>query len=287
MMSILCKTRPQFPVQKLPPVFNKRLFKAQAGIVLTDKILYILQRPLSQRRSTEELHTIKPVVSALKDIHKGLQFLKEALCFVVTYEKFDADVDIFKKNGEKCLSCYYILNGSVEARYAISNGVFSQGENSPKNPNDCDINYTHVAGEYLGLVSGDGPEFDYPPPDSIRTIEVSEFIRVDREQFHRAVKKVQNKYVREIENFIEEVLALKALPTDEKKKLVAMMARQVRTLFYTFVCYIHVLMSIFQAFLFSCRVYFPRRRNASLVVITDLITKSKQGVCSLLETKIK
>ncbi|XP_073252480.1 uncharacterized protein [Porites lutea] len=226
MMSILCKTQPQFPVQKLPPVFNKRLFKAQAGIVLTDKILYILQRPLSHRRSTEELHTIKPVVSALKDIHKGLQFLKEALCFVVTYEKFDADVDISKKNGEKCLSCYYILNGSVEARYAISNGVFSQGENSPKNPNDCDINYTHVAGEYLGLVSGDGPEFDYPPPDSIRTIEVSEFIRVDREQFHRAVKKVQNKYVREIENFIEEVLALKALPADEKKKLVAMMARQ-------------------------------------------------------------
>jgi len=256
MMSILCKTRPQFPVQKLPPVFNKRLFKAQAGIVITDKILYILQRPLSQRRSTEELHTIKPVVSALKDIHKGLQFLKEALCFVVTYEKFDADVDISKKNGEKCMSCYYILNGSVEARYAISNGVFSQGENSPKNPNDCDINYTHVAGEYLGLVSGDGPEFDYPPPDSIRTIEVSEFIRVDREQFHRAVKKVQNKYVREIENFIEEVLALKALPADEKKKLVAMMARQVRTLFYTFVCYIHVLMSVFQAFLFSCRVYF-------------------------------
>jgi len=191
-MPILCETRPQFSIRKLPPVFNKRLFKAQAGIVLTDKILGILQRPLTERRSTEELHTIKPVVSALKEIHKGLQFIKEALCHVVTYEKVDADEEISKKWGEKCLSCYYILNGSVEANYAINNGVFGHGQSALEKSKDCEITYTHVAGEYLGLVSGEGQEFDYPPPDNIRTIEVSEFLRVDREQFHRAVKRVQN-----------------------------------------------------------------------------------------------
>ena len=237
-MPILCETRPQFSIRKLPPVFNKRLFKAQAGIVLTDKILGILQRPLTERRSTEELHTIKPVVSALKEIHKGLQFIKEALCHVVTYEKVDADEEISKKWGEKCLSCYYILNGSVEANYAINNGVFGHGQRALEKSKDCEITYTHVAGEYLGLVSGEGQEFDYPPPDNIRTIEVSEFLRVDREQFHRAVKRVQNRFVQEIEDFIEEVAALKSLPPEEKHKLVALMARQVQKLFYCFVCYI-------------------------------------------------
>lgn len=230
-MPVLCESRPQFSIRKLPPVFNKRLFKAQAGIVLTDKTLDILQRPIAERRSTEELHKIKPVVSALKEIHKGLQFIKEALCHVVTYERVDADVEICKNRGENCLSCYYILSGSVEAKYAINNSVFGRAERALETSNDCEINYTHVAGEYLGLVSGDGKEFDYPPPDNIRTIEVSEFLRVDREQFHRAVKRVQNRYVQEIQGFIEEVAALKALPRDEKQKLVALMARQVRTFF--------------------------------------------------------
>lgn len=235
-MPVLCETRPQLPSHKLPPVFNKRLFKAQAGIVLTEKLLDILQRPLNERRTVEEVHTIKPVVSALKEIHKGLQFIKEALCYVVTYEKVDADVDVCKKRGESCLSCYYILSGSVEAKYAINNGVFSHSERSLGSSKDCDITYAHVAGEYLGLVSGDGQEFDYPPPDNIRTMEVSEFLRVDRDQFHRAVRRVQNRYVKEIEDFIEDVVAFKDLPPEEKNKLVALMARQVRKLFYGFIC---------------------------------------------------
>lgn len=223
-MPILCEKRPQFSVRKLPPVFNKRLFKAQAGIVLTDKILDILQRPSTAQRSTNELHAIKPVVSALKDIHKGLQFIKEALGHVVTYEKVEADVEICKKQEESCLSCYYILSGSVEVKYAINNDV--SGAHTTAKANDCEINYTHVAGEYLGLVSGDGREFDYPPPDNIRTMEVTEFLRVDRERFHSAIKRVQNRYVQEIRVFIEEVSALKALPKEEKNKLVALMARQ-------------------------------------------------------------
>lgn len=225
-MPVLCETRPQFSVRKLPPVFNKRLFKAQAGIVLTDKILDILQRPSITRRSANELHAIKPVVSALKDIHKGLQFIKEALGHVVTYQKVEADAEICKKQGESCLSCYYILSRSVEVKYAINNGL--SGAHTTENTNDCEINYTHVAGEYLGLVSGDGREFDYPPPDNIRTMEVTEFLRVDRERFHSAIKRVQNRYVQEIQMFIEEVAALKALPKEEKYKLVSLMARQVR-----------------------------------------------------------
>lgn len=233
-MPILRETRPQFSVRNLPPVFNKRLFKAQAGIVLTDKILEVLQRPSTVRRSANELHIIKPVVSALKDIHKGLQFIKEALCHVVTYEKVETDVEICKQRGESCLSCYYILSGSVEAKYTINNGVTEA--RAAEKSNDCEINYTHVAGEYLGLVSGDGREFDYPPPDNIRTMEVSEFLRVDRDQFHDAVKRVQNRYVQEIEMFIEEVAALKALPKEEKNKLVALMARQVWLLFCDIIC---------------------------------------------------
>lgn len=227
-MSILCETQSQLSRHKLPPVFNKRLYKAQAGIVLTDKILGILQRPIAVRRMSEELVAIKPVVAALKEIHKGLQFIKEALSFAMTYERVEADVEINKKVGEKCLSCYYILNGSVEAKYEINNGVFgSHNERSPvDNSKDCEISYTHVAGEYLGLVSGDGPEFDYPPPDKIKTIEVSEFLRVDREQFHKAVRQVQNRCIKEIEDFIEGVAAFRTLPREDKSRLVTLMARQ-------------------------------------------------------------
>lgn len=225
-MSILYETQPELLRRRLPPVFNKRLYKAQAGIVLTDKIIKILQKPKSERRTSEQLSIIKTVVAALKDIHKGLQFIKEALCRVVTYERVEGDVEISKNSEEKCLSCYYILNGSVEARYEINNGVFGSGL-PVDNPKDCEISYTHVAGEYLGLVSGDGQEFDYPAPDKIRTIETSEFLRVDREQFHRAVRQVQNRYVKEIEDFIEGVAFFKTLPQDDKAKLVNLMARQV------------------------------------------------------------
>ena len=217
-------------VREPPPVFNKRLFKARAGIVLTDEILQILQKSLADRRLPQQLHAIKPVVSALKDIHKGLQFIKEALGHVVTYEKVEADTEICKACGEKCLSCYYILTGSVQAMYEIS----------PLHPqeksNDCEINYTHVAGEYLGLVSGEGPELDYPPPDRIRTMEVSEFLRVDREKFHKAVKRVQNRYFREIKTFFGEVKPLKSLPIEEKKKLISLMARQVCVIFVYCIC---------------------------------------------------
>lgn len=217
-----------------PPLFNKRLFKAQAGIVITDKILRVLRKSTRERRTAEDVHTVKAVVSALKDIHRGLQYIKEALCYVVTYEKIESDVEIRKKPEEKCLSCYYILTGSVEGKYTITND-----QNGAVNRiRDCDISYTHVAGEFLGLVSGDGPQYDYPPPDSIRTTEVSEFLRIDREHFHQAVRRVQNQYVREIEAYVNEESFLKRLPIEEKTKLVRLMARQVRTIF---VCKVDIL----------------------------------------------
>lgn len=158
-MPTLRESGPNISVLNLPPVFNKRLFKAQAGIVLTDDTLEILRRRSTARRSAEELHVIKPVVAALKEIHKGLQFIKEALCHVVTYQKIEAGVEISKQQGESCLSCYYILSGSVEAKYDINNGSSGDPAAAEKSY-DCEITYTHVAGEYLGLVSGDGREFE-------------------------------------------------------------------------------------------------------------------------------
>lgn len=256
-MPTLRESGPNISVLNLPPVFNKRLFKAQAGIVLTDDTLEILQRRSTARRSAEELHVIKPVVAALKEIHKGLQFIKEALCHVVTYQKIEAGVEISKQKGESCLSCYYILSGSVEAKYDINNGSSGDPAAAEKSY-DCEITYTHVAGEYLGLVSGDGREFDLPPPDSIRSAEVTEFLRVDRDRFHSSVKRVQNRYVQEIEMFIEEVAALKALPSEEKRKLVGLMARQVSNdftnfgYFYIYFDYKFSFPQFFFAFEFIC-----------------------------------
>ena len=217
--------RAQFPsIREPPPLFNKRLFKAQAGIVITEKILRILKRPARERRTPDEIHDVKGVVTALKDIHRGLQFIKEALCEVVTYEKVDSDVEICQDAPGKCLPCFYILSGSVEAKYRITNDT-KEGKCPERG---CDIRYTHVSGEFLGLVSGDGSVYDYPPPDSIRTTEVCEFLIIDRELFHQTVKLVQKQYVREIEDFVNHGSFLSELPTEERKKLVPFIAKQVR-----------------------------------------------------------
>ncbi|XP_032219235.2 uncharacterized protein LOC5518697 isoform X2 [Nematostella vectensis] len=213
-----------------PPVFNKRLFKAQAGILLSEEILRILRRSPQEERSLSELSKLKAVVNGLKEIHKDLQYIKDALGYAINYEKVESGKTVTKQHSEKVLSCYYVLSGSVEAQYSIDYdeedirgkiaGKDAQGNSI------CEINYTHVAGDYMGLVSADGPQYDLPPPDSMRTIETCEFIRIDRETFHKSVKKVQNRYVQEIEMFLEESEILRKLPAEERAVLVPLMAKQ-------------------------------------------------------------
>lgn len=256
------------------PVFNKRVFKAQAGIVLTDEVLKILRQPYSRTRTNDDLHKLKSVVNGLKDIHKGFQFIKDALSIVVGYEKIEANVYAQRQPKEKGLSCYYILTGSIEAVYDINNSEdlsekiklyptknetssdsddeieydFSRlrriqkknktennedrADDDPNSNNDtqngsCLISYTHVAGDFLGLVSGDGPEYDLPPPKSIKTLEVCEFLRIDRRRFHEAVRVVHNQYVQEVEHFINSESILRHLPESERTKLVPLVAKQV------------------------------------------------------------
>lgn len=241
-MTVSFYSKPTINLHNSTPVFNKRIFRAQAGILLTEEILAILNRPLREGRSETELHKLKSVVNGLKDIHKGLQFIKDALCYVVGYEKVGPNVQVKKQSSEKDLSCYYILNGSIEATYVISNGdsderkekksIFSdslQGTDIDfKRSDGYEIKYTHIAGDYLGLVSGDGPEYDLPPPHSIRTNEVCEFLRIDRSKFHQAVRTIHSHHVQEIEHFINSGSILRDLPLEERQRLVSLMARQVK-----------------------------------------------------------
>ncbi|KAK3735054.1 hypothetical protein QZH41_001732 [Actinostola sp. cb2023] len=224
------------------PVFNKRVFKAQAGIVLTEDILKILNRPLKQERSQSELHKLKSVVNGLKEIHKGFQFVKDALSFVVGYERIEPHVKIKRQPTESGLSCYYILTGSIEAKYSLNNSDSDQerkgrktgidslrGKSKDSTSNqsdDCIITYTHIAGDYLGLVSGDGEEYDLPPPQSIKTLEICEFLRIDRNKFHQAVRAVHSQYVQEVEQFINSESILRYLPEKERERLVPLMAKQ-------------------------------------------------------------
>uniref|UniRef100_A0A6P8I3F5 Uncharacterized protein LOC116298696 n=1 Tax=Actinia tenebrosa TaxID=6105 RepID=A0A6P8I3F5_ACTTE len=238
-MAVSFYSKPPINLHNSTPVFNKRIFRAQAGIVLTDEILAILNRPLREGRSETELHKLRSVVNGLKDIHKGLQFIKDALCHVVGYEKVGPNVQVKKQSSETDLSCYYILNGSIEATYMISHGDSNgrkkkiSGFYSLQGTGiDCErrdgyeIKYTHIAGDYLGLVSGDGPEYDLPPPDSIRTTEVCEFLRIDRSKFHQAVRTIHSLHVQEIEHFINSGSILRDLPLEQRQRLVSLMARQ-------------------------------------------------------------
>jgi len=280
-MSVVFEARPFGKHNNPTPVFNKRVFKAQAGIVLTDEVLKILKQPYCQPRTRDDLHKLKSVVNGLKDIHKGFQFIKDALSIVVGYEKVEANVHVKRQLKEKRLSCYYILTGSIEAVYDINNtdefnekrtlfsskhdiksdsdfseekiqlvrlkrkqnkkenrdiysdeSCSSDASNSSSNSESqngrsCLISFTHVAGDFLGLVSGDGPEHDLPPPKSIKTLEVCEFLRIDRRRFHEAVRIVHNQYVQEVEHFINSESILRHLPESEREKLVPLMAKQV------------------------------------------------------------
>ena len=204
------------------PIFNKRLYKARAGITVSKKASDVLHRNANQPRSEADLRSIRSVVAGLKDIHKNLEFVKTALGHAVTYEKHDSDVRIEKKRNETQMSCYYVLFGSVEAFYTVRDSRAPFREIAERT-----ISYTNVAGDYVGLLSPDGPNFDLPPPECMNTMGSCEFLRIDRAVFHEKIQEAQTLFRDEIVRFLNGNALFEKITEEDRLKLVSQMVKQV------------------------------------------------------------
>lgn len=202
------------------PIFDKRLYKAQAGITISKEAKEVLLRNATKTRNDIDLHVIRSVVCGLKEIHKNFEFVKAALGCAVTYEEQESDTRVEKTEREVVLSCYYVLSGSVEATYKVKNGVVGEEE--------CTISCTHVAGDYIGLVSADGPRFDLPSPEYITTIEPCKFIGIDRQVFHDKIRQAKKQCQDEITRFLENNPIFEKITDEDRNKMISQMAKQVR-----------------------------------------------------------
>ncbi|XP_046850311.1 uncharacterized protein LOC124443822 isoform X3 [Xenia sp. Carnegie-2017] len=203
------------------PLFNKRLYKAQAGIAISKQASEILQRDPKKPRNKTELLIIRPIVSGLKEIHKNLEFVKTALSHAITFKKHESNITIEKESHETQMSCYYILFGSVESLYSVKN------ENTTNTNGEEElISYTNIAGDYIGLLSADGPNFDLPTPEFIATIGNCEFLRIDRAIFHEKIEEGQKQFRCEITRFLNENSLFREITEDDQQKLVGQMVKQ-------------------------------------------------------------
>ncbi|XP_033763742.1 LOW QUALITY PROTEIN: uncharacterized protein LOC117344960 [Pecten maximus] len=211
----------------LPPVFNKRLFATQGNVIITKEARRVMVRNtksveegVERTLTKSELLSMRTVVDGLKLIHKGQDYIKDALSHVVTMENYDAFEYVVKKPWEDKLSCYYIVHGAVEVTYDMSS-------TESRNVYQPNIIYSHGTGEYLGMVNAESRDEDISPPATVYTKERSEVLRIDRELFHTIVEKttqVLNNEIRTYFNHGESVF--RDMPNSSKEKIFPLIEKQ-------------------------------------------------------------
>jgi len=205
--------------KNVPPVFNKRLFVTSGNVVITKEARRIMLRNSRYRNdedpvlSKSDLRAMKSVVEGLKLIHKDQGHIKDALSHCVTLETYEAFQYVVKKQWEDVLSCYYIVHGAVEVTYDMR-------ETASRSVYQPNIIYSHGTGEYLGIVSSEDKTEDIVPPATVYTKELSEFLRIDREKFHRICERFTSVLLTEIRRYVfRKSTVLSKVPPDVKEKV--------------------------------------------------------------------
>ncbi|XP_060578079.1 uncharacterized protein LOC132735176 isoform X3 [Ruditapes philippinarum] len=209
------------------PVFNKRLFASQGAVIITQEARRLMainaaaneKCDLDSLLTKTEVQCLRCVVDGLKLIHKGQDFVKDVLSKVVSYEIYKAFEYVSIKDWEDHLACYYILNGAVEVTYDLRS-------TESRNVFQANIIYSHGTGEYLGLVSAEGPTEDLAPPATIYTKELTQFIRVDRQRFHKLMKKATKLIDKRKRDYISSHSFLARTSDDVKEKILHKLAIQ-------------------------------------------------------------
>ena len=187
--------------KNVPPVFNKRLYVTSGNVVITKEARRVMARNARYRPEEDpiltksELRTMRSVVEGLKLIHKDQGHIKDAISHCVTLETYNTFQYVVKKQWEEVLSCYYIVHGAVEVTYDMR----ATASRSVYQPN---IIYSHGTGEYLGIVSAEDRTEDIAPPATVYTKEFSEFLRIDREKFHRICERFKSVLLSEIRRYV-------------------------------------------------------------------------------------
>ncbi|KAK2143677.1 hypothetical protein LSH36_821g00036 [Paralvinella palmiformis] len=207
-----------------PPVFNKHHYSAKGNVIITEAAREIMERNEKSFGHSDSPHNLSPgellvmrgVVDVLRLIHKGVEYVKDALSHVVTVELYQPHAYVAEKDHEHALSCYYIVYGQAEVTYdATACGACAVQVFEPN------IVYTNSSGEYLGLVSPDGPEHDMTPPATIYTRSSCLLVRIDRRDFHRHVVRIRQELENDKWLFLNsENGPLSYLSVEEKEKLV-------------------------------------------------------------------
>lgn len=212
----------------LPPVFNKRLFVTQGAVIITKEARRIMARnarcsPDEDPSFTKsEMLTMRSVVEGLKLIHKGQDYIKNVLSRCVTLENYNAFQYVKKKPWEEILSCYYVVHGAVEVTYDMSGA----GQSSSRNVYQPNIIYSHGTAEYLGIVSAEGRDEDIAPPATVYTKEQCEFIRIDRDRFHRLIEVEETILKNEIQRYFKSGSSiLSILAEDVQAKILQMIQK--------------------------------------------------------------
>lgn len=215
----------------LPPVFNKRLFVTQGAVIITKEARRIMAQnarcsPDQDPSLTKsEMLTLRSVVEGLKLIHKGQDYIKNVLSRCVTLENYNAFQYVKKKPWEDTLSCYYVVHGAVEVTYDMSGA----GQSSSRNVYQPNIIYSHGTAEYLGIVSAEGRDEDIAPPATVYTKEQCEFIRIDRDRFHRLIEVEETILKNEIQRYFKSGSSiLSILADDVQAKILQMIQKHVR-----------------------------------------------------------
>lgn len=210
------------------PVFNKRLFASQGAVIITREARRIMainaaaneKCDLDSLLSKTEVQCLRCVVDGLKLVHKGQDFVKDVLSKVVSYEMYTAFQYVQTKPWEDNLGCYYILNGAVEVTYDLRS-------TESRNVFQANIIYSHGTGEYLGLVSAEGPTEDLAPPATIYTKELTQFIRIDRQRFHKLMQKAKQLIDKRKRDYISSYSFLTMVGDDVKEKILHKLSIQV------------------------------------------------------------
>ncbi|KAK3104368.1 hypothetical protein FSP39_000350 [Pinctada imbricata] len=213
----------------LPPVFNKRLFATQGTVIITKEARRIMSKnadvppEVNPALSKSELQTMRSVVDGLKLIHRGQDYVKDVISRCATLETYNAFSYVVRKPWEDSLSCYYLVHGAVEVTYDMG----GTAQSSSRNVYQPNIIYSHGTGEYLGIVSAEGRDEDIAPPATIYTKELCEFIRIDRERFHRICEREQAVLYNEISNYLlHGQSVLSSVADDVKTKILHLMQKQ-------------------------------------------------------------
>ena len=97
-----------------------------------------------RKLSRLELLSMRCVTDGLHLIHHGLDYVKDVLAQCVTHHTYPPFTYVERNHNEEVLSCFYIMNGVVEATYVPISGMAMQ----VYEPN---IIYTHGPGKFINI----------------------------------------------------------------------------------------------------------------------------------------